>query len=209
MVENYLRQSTLASLGLSALEAREVGGKTGVKMGEKPFHGQIGLRGDVADQTFLEATEKALGFALPLTPNTTTGKASKSAFWLGPDEWLITTAPDAAPKLLVSLTDKLTDQHVAVFDVSDSRTIIEISGINARDVLMKGCNIDFHPRHFGPGQCAQSTLALAHVLVHQTALNKRTGAPTYHVYVHRSFAEYLWAWLEDAAAEYGIGIISG
>ena len=27
--------------------------------------------------------------------------------------------------------------------------------------------------------------------------------PTYDIYVLRSFAEYLWLWLEDAAMEYG------
>ncbi|NIO38860.1 MAG: hypothetical protein GTO41_00860, partial [Burkholderiales bacterium] len=33
-------------------------------------------------------------------------------------------------------------------------------------------------------------------------------APSYDIYVHRSFADYLWRWLEDAAQEYGVAIIA-
>ncbi len=32
--------------------------------------------------------------------------------------------------------------------------------------------------------------------------------PTFEVYVLRSFAEYLWAWLEDAGREYGVSVIA-
>jgi sarcosine oxidase subunit gamma len=32
--------------------------------------------------------------------------------------------------------------------------------------------------------------------------------PAYDLYVHRSFADYLWRWLEDAAKEYGVAIDS-
>jgi len=206
MVESYLRQSALAPLGLSA---RASDANAGVRMGEHANFGMICLRGNTDDTAFSSAVEKVLGFALPVTANTATGKGRKSALWMGPDEWLIVTAPDGAAKTRTNLEDKLADQHVAIVDVSDSRIIIELSGKYARQVLMKGCNIDFHPRSFGPGQCVQSTLALAHVMIHQTAQHKGTGAPTYHVYVHRSFAEYLWAWLEDAGNEYGIGVITG
>jgi sarcosine oxidase gamma subunit len=33
-----------------------------------------------------------------------------------------------------------------------------------------------------------------------------TQAPDYDLYVQRSFAEYLWAWLEDAGTEYGVRV---
>ena len=58
------------------------------------------------------------------------------------------------------------------------------------------------PRQFRPGRCAQTGLARAGVLIHQTG-----AEPAYDIYVDRSFAEYLWTWLEDAAAEFGFAII--
>jgi len=209
MVENYLRQSALAPMGLIARVAAEADKEAGVKMGERPYHGMIGLRGNADDPAFTSATEKALGVSVAVEPNTASTKGATSVLWMGPDEWLILTAPDTAPNVIAALQENLAGQHVAVFDVSDSRSIIELSGNNARKVLMKGCGIDLHPRAFGPGQCAQSTLALAHVMIHQTATDKRSGTPTYQLYVHRSFAEYLWAWLEDAAGEYGVQVTSG
>jgi sarcosine oxidase subunit gamma len=91
-----------------------------------------------------------------------------------------------------------------VVDVSDSRAVITLSGPRALDVLAKGCPLDLHPRVFSPGRCAQSLLAKAHVLLHRV-----DDAPTFEIYVHRSFADYLWTWLEDAAAEYGMAVRGG
>ena len=50
------------------------------------------------------------------------------------------------------------------------------------------------PSHMGPGD--------AHG--YQT-----DEVPSYELYVQRSFAEYLWLWLEDAALEYGVAIGEG
>ncbi len=88
--------------------------------------------------------------------------------------------------------------------MSDGRAVIGLSGPHASDVLMKGCSLDVHPRKFAPGDCAQSMLAKALVILHQT-----DAAPAYDIYVERSFADYLWSWLEDAAAEYGLAIVRG
>ena len=65
MVENYLRQSALAPLGLNARGAMDVDGKTGIHMGEKPFHGMIGIRVDAGDPEIMAVVEKTIGFALP------------------------------------------------------------------------------------------------------------------------------------------------
>ena len=97
----------------------------------------------------------------------------------------------------------LVGQHFAVSDVSDSRAVIGIAGINARDVLMKGCSLDLHPRVFKAGDCAQSGFARCHMLLHQI-----NDIPTYDVYIHRSFSDYAWRWLEDAAREYGVAIVN-
>ncbi|MEE9184627.1 MAG: sarcosine oxidase subunit gamma family protein [Acidimicrobiia bacterium] len=33
--------------------------------------------------------------------------------------------------------------------------------------------------------------------------------PAFDLYVPRSFADYLWAWLEDAGTEYGVALVRG
>ena len=207
MVDNYLKQSALAPLKLNARTQTDE--PTGVELGETAFFGQIGLRLDASNKEICDLAERGLGFALPVKANSATTKGQKSALWLGPDEWLLVMPAEQTAKQLQVLIKALDGQHAAVFDVSDSRITLSLSGVNARDVLKKGCGLDLHPDVFGPGQCAQSTLALAHVLMHQTAEDKKTGAATYRLFIHRSFAEYTWAWLEDAAGEYGVRVSAG
>ena len=103
---------------------------------------------------------------------------------------------------MARLSEAVRGRHGAVTEVSDGRTVICLSGARAREVLAKGCGLDFHPRVFGPGRCAQSALARAPVIVHQT-----DEGPSYELYVDASFAAYLWAWLEDAAGEYDLAIV--
>ena len=45
-----------------------------------------------------------------------------------------------------------------------------------------------------PAAAPRGSLAKAVVLLHQT-----DDEPAYDLYVDRSYAEYLWLWLEDAA----------
>jgi sarcosine oxidase subunit gamma len=174
------------------------GAMAGVAISEHAFTGKLILRGDATDAAFLESAQGALGFSLPLAPNTASGADGTAALWLGPNEWLIATPPGAAMSAAVSLKVALSGRHTAVTDTSDARTVIRLSGPKARDVLVKGCAIDLHPRHFGPGRVAQSMIARAGVILHQV-----DDAPSYDIYVVASFSSYLWDWLVDAAAEFG------
>lgn len=212
MVEAYLRQSPLARLGLAARAARDAAkGDAGVVMTEHVDRGQIVVRGNVMDAAFRDAVAAVVGTAPPIQPNTVAGPADLAQgprmLWLGPDEWLVVTAPGQGASIADALRDALAGQVASVVDVSDARAAINLSGPQARAVVMKGCTLDFHPRVFGPGQCAQTLLARAGVILHQTGFDKATGAAAYDLYVLRSFAEYLWAWLEDAAQEYGGKIV--
>ena len=74
---------------------------------------------------------------------------------------------------------------------------LALSGPRAREVLMKGCRLDLHPRAFTPGTCVQTALAKANVILHQT-----DDAPSYEITVRNSFSVYLATWLLDAMAEY-------
>ncbi len=199
MVERYLRQSPLAHLHLPA----RTGGpaEAGVVMAERPFRGLVNLRGDAGDAAFCDAVASVLGETPPSEPNTTAGESPR-LFWLGPDEWLVMTAEDGGSAAAAVLTSALADLAAAVTDVSESRTVIGLSGSRAREVLMKGCGLDVHPRAFPSGACAQTLLGQVGVLLH--CLDAEAGH--YEITVLRSFAEYLWAWLEDGAEEYGLAV---
>ena len=147
---------------------------------ELPFLTMINVR----------TTAPLLGVPLP-APNRVAIAGERAILWLGPDEYLVVGPPD----------DRIDVAGESVVDVSANRTTIELSGPHARDILEKGMSIDLHPRSFGPGQCAQTLLARAQVVVRQVDRPFDTG-PTYHVLVRGSFAPYLADWLVDAAKEF-------
>ena len=200
MAEQYRRRSALAHLGLEARVSAALG-DAGVMLAESPIRGLLVLRGDSAGAEFRSAVSAVLGLDPVDEPLTAARKRDVSMLWLGPDEWLVVTPDRRAERIERTLRDALEGQHAALTDVSHSRTVLALCGPDARAVLAKGCPLDFHPRVFGPGRCAQSRLAKCQVLIHQT-----NAAPAFDIYVQRSFAEYAWTWLEDAGQEFGVRI---
>ena len=161
--------------------------------------GFLNLRLNPHSRKAREAAERILGQPMPLAANTfTVGK--HRVYWLGPDEWLIATGAEHALGLGSGLADALAGFHAAVNDVSGGNVELLVSGANARTVLAKGCAMDLHPREFAPGQCAQTGLGRAAVLL------AADGEPsTYTIIVRRSFSDYLCRWLANAARPHGAG----
>jgi sarcosine oxidase subunit gamma len=187
------------------LQERAAGNRpgSGVLLGECAFLGYVNLRGDASDPEFLSAVETALGLGLPLEANTVAQGNGLVACWLGPDEWLIVTPPAKEAELVETLRSALGETFAAVTDVTGGHTLITVGGDQARPLLETGCTLDLHPRTFGPGQCAQTLLAKAGVLLRQ-----RDETPLFDLVVRRSFAEYLWRWLEHAAREFGMAVVA-
>ena len=205
MIEPYLRQSALDHLGLAGRGADAPGG-AGVTLAEKALPVAVNLRGKADDPAFVAAVRDALGLEPPPAPNTVAASGEIALLWLGPDEWLAVrhdAAPGAEAQLAAKLRAALNGQHAAVTEVGESLCCIAVAGPRARDLIAKGCPLDLHPRVFGGvSHCAQSHLAKAAITLHQV-----NDTPAYDLYVRRSFADYLWRWLEDAAREYGVAVV--
>jgi sarcosine oxidase subunit gamma len=168
-----------------------------VRLAELPFLTQVNVRVD-AKSPAAEAVGLALGFQLPLEPNTVVRSGESTALWLGPDEWLVVARPGTQAELEERIRGAAEDGHVSVTDVSAQRTTLLVTGPRARDLLSHGCPLDLHPRAFGPGRCAQTTLARTQVVL-VARDEERAG---FWVLVRSSFAGYLTDWLLDAAVEY-------
>lgn len=193
MAESYLRQSPLAHRALDARIVEDIG-DAGLAIAERRFLSKINVRG----QGIGKKLKSAIGVVLPEVPNSTADGNGLTALWLGPDEWLIVGPPGAEQ----ALAEALVGAAAAVTDVSEGRTVIRLSGPVAREVLAMGCPLDLHERVCSAGQCAQSHLARTTILLHQVA-----DGPVYDIYVERSQADYLWAWLERAGAPYGVAVV--
>lgn len=215
MIEPYLRQSALDHLGLAGRVVDQPGGVS-VRLAEKPLPAAVNLRGDAGDPAFVAAVREALGAEPPTVPNTVATAGSLALLWLGPDEWLAVehgATPEAETMLASKLRGALAGQHAAVTEVGEQYVCLHIAGRHARDVIAKGCPLDLHPRVFGGvGHCAQSHLSKTSIILHQVGDPESglggAGGGAYDLYTRRSFADYLWHWLESAAREYGLAVVA-
>jgi sarcosine oxidase subunit gamma len=160
----------------------------GATLSAAPPRPQIDMRarGVVADR--IAAT---LGIARLPGPNRVLRVREGDCFWLGPSEWLWVGNPGDRDPMLEALEGAIGNDG-AVVDLSSSRVILDLSGASAREVLASCCALDLHPRAFAPGQCAQTLVAKAPVL-----LTQLDPTPTYRVFVRPSFASYVVSWLTD------------
>lgn len=197
---NGLRVSPLSDLAAD-FEAATATGPRAVRLREVPFLAQVNLRVDPANRYIMRRISAALDEELPTAPNTVATAGIRHVLWLGPDEWLV-VGPDGDARwieraLRSALGEKDADGFGSVVNVQAGRTVLELSGPAAREVLEKGCALDLHPAVFRPGRCAQTLVSQAEVILHQTA-----DTPVYRLLVRTSFARYLALWLLDAMQEF-------
>ena len=193
MIAEAVRRSPLADYRdrFVALSAATRGD---ILVREVPYLAQINFRADPNDADIMQRLASTLGFALPVLPNMATSHNDRRALWLGPDEWLI-VGPDGEQEILgQALRDGLNGTVGSIVDVSANRTMLEVGGPKARELLSHGVPIDLDARTFGPDRCAQTLLAKAQVVI------ERHHDEPFHLYIRSSFAHYAAEWLLDAGS---------
>jgi sarcosine oxidase, subunit gamma len=136
----------------------------------------------------LSALSKALGVTLPVKPKSSESKGTRTALWLGPDEWLIIDSAknpmDDAAKAKVL--------HSSV-DVSHRNTAIIVLGAAAEATISAGCPQNLSQAAFPVGACSRTIFGKVEIVV------LRTGAQAFRVECWRSFSDYVMTFLTDAA----------
>lgn len=196
MVELAERRSALGAVYETGTFGAEVAGKPGVTLAERRPLSIVHIAGKTEDKSFVEGVGKACGCALPTEPCTVSSSGDLSIAWLSPTRWLV-VAPERGPGVLEKSLREACGDSGAVIDVSHGRTVIRISGPNARQVLMKGAPLDFHRKVFTPGKTAQSAISQCGVVLVCVAED------AFDLYVFRGFGQHMWEWVCDAANEYG------
>jgi sarcosine oxidase, subunit gamma len=135
------------------------------------------------------ALSKALGIVLPVRPKTSAVKGTRTAFWLGPDEWLIL---DEADKDLIAECTKVKALHSAV-DVSQRNTAVIVSGAHAEGTLSAGCPQNLSDGAFPVGSVSRTLLGKSEVIIY------RVNRQEYRVECWRSFSDYVFGYLSEAA----------
>ena len=164
-----------------------------VSLREITTRGMIDLRGLTTDRKFMAAAKEVLGFDLPKAPRTSNTFGDVKALWLSPDQWLILCAREKAPALAADLAKAAEKTHALAVDVSDMRSIIRIEGERSREVMMKGCSLDFTDVDFTAGYVRRVRFAEI------AALFNIVEEHVIDIYVFRSYANYAWDFLLKAA----------
>ena len=140
--------------------------------------------------------KQAYGVDLPASSHVAQGPKAKFIGY-GPGQWLAVSESLANETLAGDLMAKL-EGLASVSDQSGGRTVLRISGPQARDVLAKGFPIDLDSRAFPLGSAATS--AISHIGVQ---LWQADDTRSYDIAIFRSLTESFWRWLTASAAEFG------
>lgn len=196
--DNLEAQSPLHHAGLPELIGKGRAG-AGIRLREKKLRGHLTIRGDAHDPAFARGIQEALGLQLPVAL-TMVASGETSLQWSGPDEWLLIVPQGEEFLIEQRLRESLAGLHVQVVNVSGGQTLVELSGEKVRELLMKSTPYDVHPSNFPVGKAVGTHFAKSQLVIRHTAED------VWELVVRRSFADYIWLWLQDASAEYGLAV---
>ena len=114
--------------------------------------------------------------------------------WNGPNNWIVVSIKK---DILNNIKKKCDEKHFAVTDLSHSRTVIELKGKNIKEILKKGCPINFN--EFKLNNCANSVFHGITVTIDMIDDNPET----FRIFALRSFGESLYHSVTDACLEDG------
>ena len=171
---------------LHPLEGR-IHGNNGVSVTPLEAHERISLR---AETKAVAALGKAIGLTLPKKPGTSSQKGGISALWIGPDEWFV-IGPEGSN--LETKLNKVKTGLYSCVSIDNRNTGMLVSGQNAINALNSGCPRDLSLDAFPVGCCSRTILAKAEIILW------RVSEDSFHIECWRSFSDYVWKYLVDAA----------
>lgn len=144
-----------------------------------PNFSRYSLRGDA-----IALAAGCAGFGVPSPEMLRAAtEGTRSALWLGPDEFLLLAPPQTpAPRENLSV------------DISERQLALGLSGDGCDQVLAAGCPLDL--QKFGVGSCTRTLLGKADIVLW------RTAPLAWRIEVWRSFGSYAQALLQQAMKDW-------
>jgi len=134
------------------------------------------------------------GLKLDLQSSKVSSNNNTRVIWNAPNTLLILSKKENIIKSINKNCDK---ENFAVTDISHSRAIIQIKGAQAKEVLKKGCPINFN--ELKKNYCAGSVFHGITILVDCVDDEMQI----YNLFALRSFGESLHHHITDASLEFG------
>lgn len=134
------------------------------------------------------------GLAMPMTVGETVA-GSRQVLCLGPGEWMLMVGREAlAAGWRERLQQDAQSLGITVVDVSDGLQGLALHGVDVRDLLTKGCGVDFHEKQFPASRGVRTRLVQIPVVI--VRMGESSG---FEICVARSYVQYLTDWLIDAS----------
>ena len=128
-------------------------------------------------------------------------EASKVSFnkqtrilWNAPRTWLIISFKE---NIVNIVKEKCGEDNFAITDISHSRAVIQVKGLQAKEVLKKGCPINFN--EFKKNNCAGTVFHGITIMIDLIDNNP----DTFNLLTLRSFGESFYHHITDACLEFG------
>jgi len=138
------------------------------------------------------------GLQFPLQNLKVSSNSNTRIIWNGPSTWLVISKKE---NILKEIKTNLNNENFAITDISHSRVIIQIKGPQAKEVLKKGCPINFN--EFEKNNCAGSVFHGINIVVDCID----DYSQIFNLLTLRSFGESLYHHITDASLEFGyIGV---
>ena len=123
-----------------------------------------------------------------------TSNSDTRILWNAPNNLLVISSKE---NIIKKIKEKCSSVDFALTDISHSRSVIKIKGLQAKEILKKGSPINFN--EFKKNNCAGTVFHGINIVIDSIEDNPET----YHILTLRSFGESLYHHVIDAALEFG------
>jgi len=127
------------------------------------------------------------------SPKVSSNKETR-ILWNAPSTCLVISRRE---NIVETIKEKCNSDNFAITDISHSRAVIQIKGLQAKDILKKGCPLNFN--EFENNNCAGTVFHGITILVDFVNNNP----DTFNILTLRSFGESFYHHITDAALEFG------
>jgi len=130
----------------------------------------------------------------PLQNSKVSSNKETRILWTAPATWLVISRKE---NIVEIIKEKCDTENFAITDISHSRAVIQIKGIQAKEVLKKGCPLNFN--EFEINNCAGTVFHGINIVVDFVGNNP----DKFNLFTLRSFGESFYHHITDAALEFG------
>ena len=180
----------------SVLKNNEMKNHNGIDFKELSNVPKINLRGQSNNKDFISNARKILNTPLPTEPNISIFNDDTKVMWLSPNEWLVQILNENKFKeIFTNLQSILNTENTAITDLTENRTILNISGHNLYVLLAKFMVIDLDQNLRKETAVVQSLFIKVPVLIVRN--HKDNEKPNLDIHANRSHTNYIFTLLVD------------